>query len=111
MQYEGEAHQPEGAELAHYQEVYFARWPDGPSRTGPASRISWFGRSGSAIATLIRIRPSLRSSPSSQVVRLQDISRKTAQLWFIKTKRLPVLMQEASSFDSSGLPWCGLRPL
>ena len=32
MQYEGEAHQPEGAELAHYQEVYFARWPDGPSR-------------------------------------------------------------------------------
>ena len=32
VQYEGEAQQPEGAALAHYQEVYFANWPDGPSR-------------------------------------------------------------------------------
>ena len=37
VQYEGEARQPEGAALAHYQEVYFARWPDGPSR------LSWPG--------------------------------------------------------------------
>ena len=28
VQHEGEAHQPEGAALAHYQEVYFARWPE-----------------------------------------------------------------------------------
>ncbi len=32
VQYEGEAYQPAGAELALYQKVYFARWPDGPSR-------------------------------------------------------------------------------
>jgi len=32
VQSEGEAHQPEGAAFAHYQEVYFARRPDGPSR-------------------------------------------------------------------------------
>jgi hypothetical protein len=37
VQYEGEAHQPEGAALARYQAVYFARWPDGPSR------LSWPG--------------------------------------------------------------------
>jgi hypothetical protein len=37
VQYEGEAYQPEGTSLAHYQEVYFARWPDGPSR------LSWPG--------------------------------------------------------------------
>ncbi len=32
VQYEGQAQQPEGAALAYYQEVYFATWPDGPSR-------------------------------------------------------------------------------
>ena len=37
VQYEGEAHQPEGAALARYQEVYLARWPDGPSR------LNWSG--------------------------------------------------------------------
>jgi general stress protein 26 len=37
VQYEGEAHQPGGAALAHYQEVYFARWADGPCR------LSWPG--------------------------------------------------------------------
>jgi hypothetical protein len=37
VQYEGQAHQPEGAAFAHYQEVYFANWPDGPSR------LSWPG--------------------------------------------------------------------
>jgi hypothetical protein len=37
VQYEGEARQPEGAALALYQQVYFTRWPDGPSR------LSWPG--------------------------------------------------------------------
>jgi hypothetical protein len=37
VQYEGQAHQPDGAELARYQEIYFAKWPDGPSR------LSWPG--------------------------------------------------------------------
>ncbi len=37
VQYEGEAHQPEGAALAHYQEVYFARWPE------CRSHLSWPG--------------------------------------------------------------------
>src|ERR1019366_2316505 len=37
VQCEGEAYQPEGSELARYQEVYFARWPDGPAR------LSWPG--------------------------------------------------------------------
>lgn len=37
VQYEGEAHQPEGGALARCQQVYFARWPDGPSR------LSWPG--------------------------------------------------------------------
>lgn len=37
VQYEGEAYQPEGAELLRYQHVYFRRWPDGPSR------LSWLG--------------------------------------------------------------------
>ena len=32
LQYEGVAHQPIGAELQHYQEIYFAKWPDGPAR-------------------------------------------------------------------------------
>jgi hypothetical protein len=35
VQYEGEARQTEGAELAHYQEVYFARWPE------CRSHLSW----------------------------------------------------------------------
>jgi general stress protein 26 len=32
VQYEGTAYVREGAALARYQELYFARWPDGPSR-------------------------------------------------------------------------------
>ena len=37
VQYEGEAGQPEGAALAHYQKVYFARWPE------CRSHLSWPG--------------------------------------------------------------------
>lgn len=32
VQFEGEAHQPAGESLVHYQQIYFTRWPDGPSR-------------------------------------------------------------------------------
>jgi len=32
VQFEGEAFLPQGAELERYKEVYFAKWPDGPSR-------------------------------------------------------------------------------
>jgi pyridoxine/pyridoxamine 5'-phosphate oxidase len=32
VQFEGQAFQPTGAELARYQQVYFAAWPDGPDR-------------------------------------------------------------------------------
>jgi len=32
VQYEGLAREPKGVELARYQEVYFAAWPDGPAR-------------------------------------------------------------------------------
>jgi general stress protein 26 len=32
MQYEGEARELGGDELRRYKEVYFATWPDGPSR-------------------------------------------------------------------------------
>jgi general stress protein 26 len=35
VQYEGVAYQPDGAELASYQQIYFANWVDGPSR------LSW----------------------------------------------------------------------
>jgi hypothetical protein len=34
VQLEGQAFQPTGAELARYQAVYFAAWPDGPDRLG-----------------------------------------------------------------------------
>jgi hypothetical protein len=37
VQHEGEAFRPRGDALARYQQVYFARWPDGPSR------LSWPG--------------------------------------------------------------------
>ncbi len=37
VQHEGEAHQPEGAALAHYQEAYFVRWPE------CRSHLSWPG--------------------------------------------------------------------
>jgi len=37
VQYEGQAFQPNGDALARYQQVYFANWPDGPSR------LSWPG--------------------------------------------------------------------
>jgi hypothetical protein len=32
VQYEGFAVEPQGADLGHYQQAYFAVWPDGPSR-------------------------------------------------------------------------------
>jgi Pyridoxamine 5'-phosphate oxidase len=32
VQFEGQAFQPTGAELARYQQVYFGAWPDGPDR-------------------------------------------------------------------------------
>jgi len=32
VQYEGTAFQPAGSELERYQEIYFARWLDGPAR-------------------------------------------------------------------------------
>jgi hypothetical protein len=32
VQFEGEAFLPKGEELQRYKEVYFAKWPDGPSR-------------------------------------------------------------------------------
>jgi hypothetical protein len=32
VQLEGRAFQPTGAELARYQQIYFAAWPDGPDR-------------------------------------------------------------------------------
>ncbi len=37
VQFQGDAREPGGAELARYQEVYFKKWPDGPSR------LSWPG--------------------------------------------------------------------
>jgi uncharacterized pyridoxamine 5'-phosphate oxidase family protein len=37
VQFEGEASEPSGAELARCQEAYFKNWPDGPSR------LSWPG--------------------------------------------------------------------
>lgn len=37
VQLEGQAFQPTGAELARYQQLYFAAWPDGPER------LSWPG--------------------------------------------------------------------
>ncbi|MGA2421724.1 MAG: pyridoxamine 5'-phosphate oxidase family protein [Candidatus Acidiferrum sp.] len=37
LQYEGVAHEPTGEELSHYQQIYFAAWPDGPTR------LSWAG--------------------------------------------------------------------
>lgn len=32
VQYEGEAEELTGARLARFQEIYFAKWPDGPER-------------------------------------------------------------------------------
>jgi hypothetical protein len=37
VQYEGQASQPNGAELARYQQAYFARWPE------CRSHLSWSG--------------------------------------------------------------------
>ncbi len=37
VQYEGVTRQPEGSELARYQQIYFATWTDGPGR------LSWPG--------------------------------------------------------------------
>ena len=37
VQFEGVAVEPVGAELKHFQDIYFAVWPDGPSR------LSWPG--------------------------------------------------------------------
>jgi uncharacterized pyridoxamine 5'-phosphate oxidase family protein len=40
VQLEGTAFEPEGAELAKYQQIYFATWPDGPARI-PWPGITW----------------------------------------------------------------------
>ena len=32
VQFEGIANEPTGAELKHFQDIYFAVWPDGPAR-------------------------------------------------------------------------------
>jgi general stress protein 26 len=32
VQYEGEASELQGEELAKYKKIYFAKWPDGPAR-------------------------------------------------------------------------------
>lgn len=45
LQYEGIADEPSGDELARLQELYFARFPDGPER------LSWPG------ITYFRVRP------------------------------------------------------
>lgn len=37
VQFEGMAFLPRGNELARYQQIYFATWPDGPAR------LSWTG--------------------------------------------------------------------
>ncbi len=37
VQFEGEAHQPEGTELSRYQQMYFKRWPE------CLSHLSWPG--------------------------------------------------------------------
>jgi len=37
LQYQGLAREPAGEELQHYREIYFAAWPDGPSR------LTWAG--------------------------------------------------------------------
>ncbi len=37
VQFEGDAEEPEGAELKRYQQIYFKTWPDGPLR------MSWPG--------------------------------------------------------------------
>ncbi len=37
MQFQGDAHEPSGAELAAYQEVYFKKWPE------CRSHLSWPG--------------------------------------------------------------------
>lgn len=37
LQFEGNAFEPDQTELKRYQEIYFAAWPDGPSR------MSWPG--------------------------------------------------------------------
>jgi hypothetical protein len=36
-QFEGLAFRPQGAQLARYQQIYFATWPDGPAR------LNWTG--------------------------------------------------------------------
>ena len=46
VQYEGAADEPQGAELAEAQRLYFARFPDGPTR------LAWPG------ITYFRVRPS-----------------------------------------------------
>jgi general stress protein 26 len=57
VQYEGVADEPKGAELAALKTIYFAAWPDGPSRE------SWPG------ITWFRVRPSW--------IRFSDFNRKT----------------------------------
>lgn len=76
VQYKGQAHQPQPVALVGYQEFYSASWQEcrsdvsWPGITYFVVRPKWI-----ATATLIRIRPSLKSSPSRQILRLQDIFR------------------------------------
>jgi len=57
VQYEGVADEPKGAELVALKSIYFAAWPDGPSRE------SWPG------ITWFRVRP--------RWIRFSDFNRKT----------------------------------
>ena len=57
VQYEGVADEPKGAELAALKTIYFAAWPDGPSRE------SWPG------ITWFRVRP--------RWIRFSDFNRQT----------------------------------
>jgi general stress protein 26 len=57
VQYEGIADEPKGAQLAALKKIYFAAWPDGPTRE------SWPG------ITWFRVRP--------RWIRFSDFNRKT----------------------------------
>ncbi len=60
LQYEGEAHEPSGADLERFQQVYFATWPTGAIiLSGSASRISPCSQNGSVTATSTKDRAAL----------------------------------------------------
>ena len=64
VQYEGLAAEPQGAELARFQQAYFAAWPDGPSR------LSWAGIAYFAVKPLwVRYTDFDKSPP--QIVELR----------------------------------------